>query len=78
MGVPPHPITPTQQAINGAMDIFVEGHLTDNIPRMLIGLTVLRSATESQVQTAMRLEQAVRPLSLARIQAMLAWPQPTP
>ncbi len=72
MNRPSYHITPTQQATNGAMDIFVEGHLANNIPQMLFGLEVLRSATESQVQTAMRLEQAIRPLSLGQIQAMFS------
>ena len=66
-------ITPTQQATNGAMDIFVAAHLANDITRMLIGLDVLKSATESQIQTAMRFEQSVRhQLSLPQIEAMFS------
>ncbi len=65
-----HPITPSQAATNGAMDLFVDGHQRQRVPQMLIGLTVLASATEAQVQTAMRMVHAHRRLTLPAIEAM--------
>lgn len=66
------PITPSQQATNGAMDIFVEGHQRHRIKQMLFGLEVLISATEAQVQTAMRMVHASRRVPLAAIEAMFS------
>ncbi len=66
------PITPSQQATNGAMDIFVEGHQKERTEQMLFGLEVLRSATESQVQTAIRMVNASRRIPVAQIQAMFS------
>ena len=57
-------ITPTQQATNGAMDIFVAAHLANDITRMLIGLdagtgtlftVLIASASYIAVTAAMRL-----------------------
>lgn len=67
-----HPIVPSQAATNGALDIFVEGFRLEKVPQMLIGLSVLGSATAAQVQAAMKVVQASRGVSQAEIQAMLA------
>lgn len=67
-----YPITPSQQATNGALGIFVEGCQKDDVRQQLLGLTVLRSATEAQVQAAMPFAQASHRVTLAEIQAMLA------
>ena len=67
-----HSITPTQQAINGALDIFVEGFRRDQSHQMLIGLSVLSSATEAQVHAAMPFVQASQRVTAAEIQSMLA------
>jgi hypothetical protein len=63
-------ISPTQQATNGALDIFVVGHQMGLVSQMLFGLEVLVSATESQVQTAIRFVHAMRRLPVVEIQAM--------
>ncbi len=67
-----HPIVPSQAATNGALDIFVEGFRLEKVPQMLIGLSVLGSATAAQVHAAMTVVQASRGVSQAEIQAMLA------
>lgn len=67
-----HPITPSQQAANGALAIFVAGHRLADVKQMLIGLSVLRSATEAQVRAAMLVEHAASGASPAEIEAMLA------
>lgn len=65
-------LTPSQAGVNGALDIFVEGHRKHDIPQMLIGLSVLRSATEAQVLAAMPVVEAKQRVSRAEIEAMLA------
>ncbi len=65
-----YPITPNQQATNGALDIFVEGCRTDNIRQQLVGLSVLRSATEAQIQAAMPFVQARQQVTSAQIHAL--------
>ena len=65
-------ITPTQQATDGSLDIFVEGYRKDNVPQMLFGLSVLRRATEAQVNAAKSYVQASQHVTLAEIDAMLA------
>ena len=67
-----HPIAPTQQATNGALDIFVTGFRQDNVRDMLIGLSVLSSATEAQVHEAMTFVQTSRHISTDEMQSMLA------
>lgn len=66
-----YPITPTQQAANGALDLFVDSFRQNQIKPMLIGLSVLRSATEAQVLAAMTFVQASRNVTAAEIHAML-------
>ena len=66
-----YPITPSQQATNGALDIFVEGCRKDNVRQQLFGLSVLRWATEAQVHAAMPFAQANQRVTLAEIHAML-------
>jgi hypothetical protein len=67
-----YPITPSQQATNGALDIFVEGCRKDNVRQQLFGLSVLRSATEAQVQAAMPFVQASQKVTQPEIAALLA------
>jgi hypothetical protein len=67
-----YPITPSQQATNGALSIFVEGCQKDNVRQQLFGLSVLRSATEAQVHAAMSFAQTSHGVTLAEIHAMLA------
>lgn len=65
-------ITPTQQAVNGAMDIFVEGHGKDDARQMLFGLSVMSDSTEAQLKEAMRFVQARGRKTIEAIEAILA------
>ena len=65
-------ITPSQQAINGALSIYVAGGKTDDLRQMLFGLSVLRHATEAQIKIAMPLVEASQCLTSAQIQGLLA------
>jgi hypothetical protein len=65
-------MTPTQRAINGALDIFVEGYRADDVWKMLFGLSVLSSATETQVHAAMPSVESRQRVTVAEIAAMLA------
>lgn len=47
------PYAPTAQAVTGALDIYAEGRRERDVLRMLFGLSILRSATAEQVDTAM-------------------------
>jgi hypothetical protein len=47
-----HPYTPTQEAAVGALEIFAEGRLADDIRKMLFGLSVLANATAAQIDVA--------------------------
>jgi len=67
-----HPISPTQQATNGALDIFVAGFRQENVRDMLIGLSVLSNATEAQVHEAMAFVQTSQQVTPDQIQSMLA------
>jgi hypothetical protein len=67
---PEFPITPSQQAINGALSIYVEGGRMEDIRQMLFGLSVLRHATEEQIRVAMPLVQARQDLTDTAIQDM--------
>lgn len=66
-----YPITPSQQATNGALCIFVEGCRKDDVRQQLFGLSVLRSATEAQVQAAMPFVESSQHVTRAEIEAML-------
>lgn len=66
-----YPITPTQQATNGALDIFVEGCRKNNVRQQLFGLSVLRSATEAQLAAAMPFVQTSQGVTRVEIDAML-------
>ena len=66
-----YPITPSQQAINGALSIYVEGGRMEDIRQMLFGLSVLRHATEDQIRVAMPLVRASQDISSTAIQDML-------
>jgi hypothetical protein len=67
-----YPITPSQQATNGAMSIFVEGCQKNDMRAQLFGLSVLRSATEAQVHAAMPFVQVSQHVTQAEIVAMFA------
>lgn len=67
-----YPITPSQQAANGALCIFVEGCQKDDVRQQLFGLSVLRSATEAQVHAAIPSAQLSRGVTSADIHALLA------
>ena len=67
-----YPITPSQQAINGALSIYVEGGKKDDVRQQLFGLSVLRHATEEQIQVATQFVQFEQSISNGEIQEMLA------
>ena len=67
-----HPMTPTQDATNGALAIYVEGSRRDNVAQMLFGLSVLANATNAQVHAAMPFVQGKQGVTAAEIAAMLA------
>ena len=67
-----YPIDPSQQATAGALDLFVEGCRTGNAPQQLFGLSVLKEASEAQIESAMPLVQASQHVTRAEINAMLA------
>lgn len=67
-----YPITPSQEAIIGALSIFVEGCGKADLRQQLFGLSVLRSATEAQVHAAMPSVQASQRVTQAEIEAMFA------
>ncbi|HRE04956.1 MAG TPA: hypothetical protein PKX00_05065 [Opitutaceae bacterium] len=62
---------PTQQAVNGALDLFVTGSRRSDFLSQRIGLAVLSSATEVQVQSAMDTLQGQRIATVAEIEALL-------
>jgi hypothetical protein len=66
-----YPITPSQQATNGALSIFVEGCQKGDMRQQLFGLSVLRGATEAQVHAAMPFVQGSQRVTLAEIRGML-------
>lgn len=66
------PITPSQDAITGALSIYVEGGRKDDARQMLFGLSVLRHATEEQLAVAMPLVEISQRTTRADIQEMLA------
>ncbi|HVS52374.1 MAG TPA: hypothetical protein VHD62_08465 [Opitutaceae bacterium] len=65
-------ITPSQQAINGALDIFLDGCRRDDVRQQLFGLSILRSATEAQVQAAMSFAQLHQRATQAETAALFA------
>ena len=67
-----YPITPSQQAINGALSIYVEGGKKDDARQMLFGLSILRHATEEQIRIAMPLVQGSQDMTNTGIQELLA------
>ena len=67
-----YPIAPSQQAINGALSIYVEGGKKDDARQMLFGLSVLRHATEAQIHTAIPVVQVSQGMTSTGIQEMLA------
>lgn len=67
-----YPITPSQQAVNGAFDTFVEGHRKGDPKQMLVGLTVVQSATEAQAKAALLYVQGRQHISADALAAILA------
>ncbi len=47
------PLVPSGSAVVGALDIYLEGRLRDDVLRMLFGLSVLRCATVDQLDSAL-------------------------
>jgi hypothetical protein len=47
-----YPISTSPQATRGALAIYAEGRRKDDAQQMLFGLSVLRSASEDQLQAA--------------------------
>jgi hypothetical protein len=66
------PITPSQDAVTGALSIYVEGAKKDKVRQMLFGLSVLRHATEEQLAQAMPLVELSQRITKAAIQELLA------
>lgn len=66
------PITPSQQATNGALEIFVAACDANDVRRQLFGLAVLRDATEPQLDVAMAVVGARRQMSRAGLEALFA------
>jgi hypothetical protein len=62
---------PTQQAVNGALDLFVTGSRRSDFPSQRIGLTVLSSATDVQVKEAMDTLQRQQIATVVEIKALL-------
>lgn len=58
----PAPLVPSVSAVAGALDIYLEGRLRDDVLRMLFGLSVLRSATMDQLDSAL----ATRNVAISR------------
>jgi hypothetical protein len=67
-----YPISPSQQAIIGALSIYVEGGKKDNVRQMLFGLSVLRHGTEAQLRIAVSAVAATQQATEPQIHAMLA------
>jgi hypothetical protein len=67
-----YPITPSQPAINGALCIYVEGGKKADARQMVFGLSVLRHATEEQIQAALASVQVSQRMTKIEIQDMLA------
>lgn len=64
-------ITPSQQAVEGALEIYLEGWDDDNALRMLFGLSVLQSAQAAQVESAITTAGDSRGEAGAEIRARL-------
>lgn len=67
-----HAIVPGQSAVNGALDLYVEGHGRDDVKQMLVGLTVLASATAAQIAAAVPVVAAARRLGPDAVSALFA------
>jgi hypothetical protein len=65
-------ITPGQPATEGALDIYVEAQRTGHVGNMLIGLSVLSSATVAQIDLAIPVVAARHQVSPAAIAGLLA------
>ncbi len=66
-----NPITPSQQAVTGALSIFVGGCRNEDVRQQLFGLSVLRSATAAQVLAALPAVAVIRGVTEAAIRALL-------
>ena len=63
-------ITPSQQAVTGALSIFVGGCLKEEVRQQLFGLTVLSSATADQVYAAIPAVESIHGVTQAEILAL--------
>ena len=52
------PFAPSGAAIAGALEIYLEGRRFADVPRMLFGLSVLRSGTAEQIEAALTASNA--------------------
>jgi len=66
------PIKPSQQAVNGAFDSYVQGGKKDKKQPTPFGFSVLRHATEEQLLAAMPFVRESQRMSNAHVQATLA------
>ncbi|MEO5960517.1 MAG: hypothetical protein ABIZ49_05965 [Opitutaceae bacterium] len=67
-----HLIAPSQQAANGALDIFVEGCRKNDPGPQIFGLSALGCSTQAQIQIAIPLVAANQHVTRAEIEAMFA------
>jgi hypothetical protein len=65
-------ITPGQPATEGALEIYVDAHRRGQVGNMLIGLSVLSSATVAQIELAIPVVAARHHVSPATIAGLLA------
>ncbi len=66
-------ITPlTLQSARGALAIYLEGREAQNFSKALFGLTLLRDASEEQINEAIRALASKGPMSEADVRASLA------
>ena len=66
------PVKPSQQAVNGAFDSYVEGGKEDKKRPTHFDFSVLRHATEEQLLAAMPFVRESQGMSNAEVQATLA------
>ncbi len=64
------PIIPSQQAVTGALSIFVDGCLKSDVRQQLFGLAVLSSATADQVHAAIPSVGAIHGVAPAEVLAL--------
>lgn len=58
--------------VNGAIDLYVDGDRKNDVAQMLIGLKLLRDASEPQLQAAFVFVEQRHGLTESQVLAMLA------